>query len=187
MVRFPEISWQVCLLWALMLLVLPLQWLFAAVFSAAMHECGHLLALYLTGERVDSLRIGFFGAEIRTGPLPPDREMICAAAGPAVSLILWLFHPVFPRMALCGLVQGLYNLLPVYPLDGGRMIRCILGGFLADSVNDRICGILRILTGLLLCILLICFLGFREGLPLFLLCSFFLRKIPCKDAGLGVQ
>lgn len=54
------------------------------------------------------------------------KEALCALAGPVGSFSVVLLAEYFPEAALFGLVQGLYNLLPVYPLDGGRILRCLL-------------------------------------------------------------
>ena len=58
--------------------------------------------------------------------MSPIREAICALAGPLGSFSLLLISEYFPEAAVCGLIQGAYNLIPVYPLDGGRLMRCLL-------------------------------------------------------------
>ena len=111
---------------ALGLLILPIEWFLAAIVAASVHECGHLIVL--RGFRVKncSLTIGAGGAQISTGYLLPMQEALCAIAGPAASFLLVLFWRRFPRLAVFGLVHGLFNLLPVFPMDGGRILRCIL-------------------------------------------------------------
>ena len=117
---------RVFLLWALLLLTLPLPWLLAALGAGAFHELCHFLALYAAGTPVRGFQLGPRGARILTGPLDPKTELICASAGPLGSLFLLLFLRLFPRMALCGAFQGLFNLLPIYPMDGGRVLRSAL-------------------------------------------------------------
>ena len=97
------------------------------LFSAASHEAGHLLALTLLGVRVHKLRLTFSGAILETEPLRYSREIIAAAAGPAVNaLLLAAFAATAPVTAFVNLLLLCYNLLPFYPLDGGRILRAVL-------------------------------------------------------------
>lgn len=111
--------------------------------------------------------------------------MFCAAAGPLGSFLFARAMTFFPEASVCALVQGIYNLLPVYPLDGGRIFRCtfsqplnagvemtviilVLGlGFWCAITLDT--GIVSIIPG--------CILAFRS-------CN---RKFPCKEPNLAVQ
>ena len=114
------------LLGAVCVLMLPTNWLFGWLAAVTVHEAGHLAALFCCRVPVREIWIGISGAEISTGYLCPEQELVCAAAGPVCSLMLLLLANQFPVAALIGLVQGSFNLLPVYPLDGGRMLRAIM-------------------------------------------------------------
>ena len=106
-------------------LILPLNVLLSFVLAASIHELCHILALFFFRNTVQEIHLSAFGAEIATGQLYPSQELICAAAGPVGSLLLTLFSKQMPLVALFGLCQGLFNLLPIYPMDGGRMVRSI--------------------------------------------------------------
>lgn len=108
-----------CLLGALWLLTLPLPWIAAFLCSVAIHELFHILAVKLCGGKIYRIRLKAFGAEIETSPLNWWQEMICTMAGPLSGFALLLFARNFPRIALCGLLHSLYNLLPLFPMDGG--------------------------------------------------------------------
>ena len=111
---------------ALAVLVMPL-WLFLSlVIGAAFHEICHYLALNLLGIRVYRISIGPFGAYMETEVMEPGRELLSAFAGPLGSLMLVPFFRWMPGIAFCGLIQGTFNLLPIYPMDGGRILRCLL-------------------------------------------------------------
>lgn len=75
------------------------------------------------------MEIGPFGALIETHGLSLWGECISALAGPLGSFILLSFAQFLPMSAVCGLIQGLFNLLPVYPLDGGRVLSCLFNRF----------------------------------------------------------
>lgn len=173
-----RIEWSGCLLGALCLYLLPLRWVLGAVCAGAVHEFGHLLALRLTGATVYSVSFRGFGAKIETSPLERIQELCCALAGPVGSLSLLLFCNGFPEAALCGLVQGLFNLLPVYPMDGGRVLRCLFSETICDWVAKLV-------------IILLMWLGIWISwawIPaLMLAVGSRCRKIPCKQAKKAVQ
>ena len=97
------------------------------VCAAALHEAGHLAMLLWLRQPVHSLCLGLQGAVLRTGPLRYRDELLAAAAGPAMNLALLLaFSRTLPRFALVNFCLLAYNLLPFYPLDGGRLLRAVL-------------------------------------------------------------
>lgn len=114
-----------CLLWAACLLLLPLRWAIGALLAALIHECTHYIAIYLLGGQVYSVTLGGNGAVMETSPQTARREAICVLAGPLGSFSLLIISEYFPEAAVCGLIQGTYNLIPVFPLDGGRVMRCL--------------------------------------------------------------
>ena len=119
--------------------VLPLVGL-----SALCHELGHLGALRLAGAEVEKLRLTAFGAEIKadTCYLPYGREVLCILAGPAVNLLLALILArIAGDYALAGanLLLGVFNLLPIPSLDGGRALY-LLTSWAADPIAaDQVC------------------------------------------------
>lgn len=115
------------------------------LFSVMAHEAGHLFALAVLRVRVHKLRLTFSGTVLVTEPMRYSREIIAAAAGPAVNaLLLWIFAKTEPQIAFVNLLLLAYNLLPFYPLDGGRILRAALHLlFSADAaeVTEKIvCG-----------------------------------------------
>lgn len=131
-----QLDWCVFLLLALALLVLPLQWLIAVLLAGAVHELGHYAALRICGVDVRELRIGVAGAKMSVGQMGRWQELICALAGPMAGLGFVLLARWLPRTAVCACIQSAYNLLPVYPLDGGRAVRCV-------CVSDRVCRVIE--------------------------------------------
>lgn len=120
------ISGFFCIVIALGLLMLPLPWIFSVVIAAAIHELCHYAAIRLCGGSVVGIQIGFRGAKMNVSGLTSMQELICALAGPVGGFLLLFLARWLPRIAICGCFQSLYNLIPIFPLDGGRILRCFL-------------------------------------------------------------
>lgn len=176
MIRFSS-AWYY--LTAVLLLFLPLKWLLAAVFAAAIHEAGHLIVIAVVGSGVNGIRIDARGIRIDTIVMQTWQEWICAAAGPAASFSLLFLSHMFPRLSVCGVIQGVFNLLPVFPSDGGRMLRCILRWMIPGKA-DIISACLGLLVmGILLIGCLIAAFQWNVGIfPVILWCTmiFGMRK-----------
>ena len=188
-----QITPLACLAAALMLLLLPLRWLSAAFFAACFHEGCHYVALRLCKSRPGKIAVGATGITMQIGDLSCGQELFCALAGPLGSICLIFLGKAFPRLAICGVAQGLYNLLPIYPLDGGRILHCGARLCFSPIQAQRICIGVRYL-----CFLGICFFGLYAtfvlglgplplGVGALLLMKGKKAKYPCKPGVLGVQ
>lgn len=138
-----NISGSACIFAALLCLVLPIRWIMAVVMAALFHELCHIFAVYCVGEGVRSIKVTQKGAVIETTPMKPFQELICILSGPVGSLSLFLLHHIFPRLTVCGIIQGVFNLLPIYPLDGGRALACILGMHFSVQTTQKICDAVK--------------------------------------------
>ncbi|MCD7769143.1 MAG: hypothetical protein LUH36_03360 [Oscillospiraceae bacterium] len=104
-------------------------WPAAAAFLAAglAHELGHLTALFLAGAAVRGVRITACGPVIDySGVLTRRQEAGIIAAGPVAGLLFAVccFITDIPFLRYAGAIALLgtaFNLLPVLPMDGGRL------------------------------------------------------------------
>ena len=97
---------------------------YAFLAAAAAHEAGHVMAIYLVGGRVTGIRLGMCDAKIETRGLGYRHEIFCALAGPGMSVLVCLaLRKAYATCAAISLLLGLFNAMPVYPLDGGRALR----------------------------------------------------------------
>lgn len=129
---------ELCILLALMLLLLPFPWVLACIFAAAVHELCHALAITGMGGQIYALRLGAGGIQMETDSLSPGREMVTALAGPIGSALLLLGARWMPRVAVCGAVHCLYNLLPLFPMDGGRILKNAFALFFPAPLSGRL-------------------------------------------------
>ena len=115
--------------------------------AAAMHECGHLLAIRLCGGAVRLFRLTACGGVIRYA-LPrrsPGREAVIALGGCALGGILAGAAYFLGQPLLCGAstILTLFNLLPIATLDGGRALRAAFGeGAALDLLSHFTLGLL---------------------------------------------
>jgi Zn-dependent protease len=116
--------------------------------SVLLHELGHSVVALRFGIPVRSITLFLFGGVAQMGTEPPSAvsEFFVAIAGPLVSLALAIFfYAAQPLVAgvepLLGLAKylsyinfalALFNLIPGYPLDGGRVFRAIMWAVTGD-------------------------------------------------------
>lgn len=167
----------------LWILILPPAWGMGAILAMAVHELCHLLVIILCGGQICGFRMMPWGAEILTTPMGKGREVLCALAGPVGSFSMLFMAEYFPEAALCGLVQGAYNLLPIYPLDGGRALNLLLGVPISRAMDAFF---MTLLTGICLWLLPI-YRDFSLFLLLSVWMTVFRRKSSCKEPKLAVQ
>ncbi len=120
--------------------------------SVLLHELGHSLVAMRDGVPVRSITLFFFGgmAQISREPPTAGSEFRIAIAGPLTSLglaalfgVLYLLAQPFPELAApsvwlarINLMLGLFNLIPGFPLDGGRVLRAAIWQLTRDSLRS---------------------------------------------------
>lgn len=154
------------------------------LISVILHELGHLLGLLLCGCKPDKIVFHAFGVAINTGKLTFEKMLLTAISGPASSFLLaGLFYFMFPPLFPVNLCIGAVNVIPVLPLDGGRVVHTVL----TKAIGRKSAGIISKLAGIfvgLVAMPLGIYLFFRSGfnVSLLLMAAFVLaeafNKIP---------
>ncbi len=113
--------------------------------TLVLHELAHSLVARAGGLRVSKVTLFVFGgvSQLEDEPKSPGSEFLMAAAGPFMSLLIgagcwvlaiigglvkapeWMLVPL-DYLAIINVALAVFNLLPGFPLDGGRILRAIL-------------------------------------------------------------
>ena len=187
-----QISPSFYLVMALLLLLLPIKWVLCWFVTTTVHEFSHFITLHILGAKVLRVRIGLRGAVMETEPISNHTEIISAAAGPLGGGLLLFLYPISREIFVCALFQTVYNLLPIYPQDGGRILFIILTNCVGERRAHRIMRGVRLTVFSCIGVIIIYLLVVRKDILLAtLLISLFaamgIGKITCKDSEQIVQ
>ena len=162
--------------------------LFACVVA---HEFGHALMARRYGIATKDITLLPIGGMARLEKIPedPGQEIAVALAGPAVNIVIWAVLTVgfgasasltalfsiddlqqgfFARLAAINLFLALFNMIPAFPMDGGRVFRAALAGVLGRVRATQVAAY----TGQFIAFLF-GYLGLVNGNPILLLLAVF--------------
>lgn len=145
--------------------------------SVLIHELAHSVVANKQGDRVRSITLFIFGgvSQISKEPERPGKEFVMSIVGPLSSLflglvfgILWfsvrntssVLSALFQYLSFINFVLAAFNLIPGFPLDGGRVLRSIVWGLTGNlrratrvaSVFGQTVALLLIILGIMLAI-----------------------------------
>lgn len=162
--------------------------LFACVVA---HEFGHALMARRYGIKTPDITLLPIGGMARLDRIPekPREEIMVALAGPAVNVVIWLVltfalgvhsnpgalvsleepsQSFLERLATINLFLVLFNMIPAFPMDGGRVFRATLSGSVgrvkATQIAARTGQVAAFLFG---------YLGLVSGNPILILVAIF--------------
>lgn len=116
------------MLLGLLIFTLRPQEMTALLTAAAVHEIGHWTCLKWMHVPVYGFTVAISGPVLHCGEASNCfGQMAAALSGPVAGIALWAaLRAVWPMCAGLSLFLSLVNLLPIYPLDGGRAIRAVV-------------------------------------------------------------
>lgn len=149
-----------------------------------LHELGHSLTALQFGAKTNAISLSFLGGTAQMSEAgcykliaQPAKALLVWAAGPAVSMGLY-----FALKALAGFLPGIYlsdgamylarlnmalaifNLMPVYPLDGGGILYCLMRFVFSKSVAIRITSVVGIIGSIVFIVAAIYFKAIMLGM-----------------------
>lgn len=136
----------------LLFLWLPVSWVIAIFASVLIHELAHAYVANRRGWQVYGIRVDLFTGSAAVDTNIPERDAIpVVAAGPLSNLLLAIFciplylvfsdtNPILIHflndLFFVNLIMFIFNILPIYPMDGGRLLKDFL--FLKMRNNRRL-------------------------------------------------
>jgi stage IV sporulation protein FB len=127
------------------------------VLTALLHECGHIFYAEKLGYECQKITLMPYGAAALCNieGITLSDEVKLALAGPLVNaalcvgiVALWWFFPetyaYTDTLLYANLGMLLLNLLPAYPLDGGRILRCLIQKWFGEKASNLVP---RLVTG----------------------------------------
>ena len=124
-----------------------------------LHEFGHVLAARGYGIRTPDITLLPIGGVARLERMPrkPSQELVVAICGPLVNVIIAafiylsfgisaVFHPgydflqagnFFQKLMVWNVIMVVFNLIPAFPMDGGRVLRAVFAMFMEYGAATR--------------------------------------------------
>ena len=151
---------------------------------AVIHEAAHICAFIALGAEIKDIELMSFGISAslkNTMELSCKKEMICAAAGPTANIV---FAAAAALLTYCPYVEGAeflvycnaalagINLIPIIPLDGGRIIYFILLDILEVQKADKISKILSLIFLVPLTVFGVWLALYRKNVSVIMICAY---------------
>lgn len=134
------------------------EFLYESIIFAIAHEIGHIISLKFFRVNIEEFKISLFGGNIKilnNNKIKYFQSAIISFSGPLVNLFFCVFFYIFNsffefkfiyNIFVINLVLAIFNLLPFYNFDGGKILSSILLIFLNEKTVNIILTITSIIV-----------------------------------------
>lgn len=143
------------------------EYMFLLLFFIIIHELGHLIIASILNFKIDKIIIYPFGGLTKFNNLintEINKELLVAISGPVIQILLFLFllylynidyinDNVFEKIKLINYSLLYFNLLPIIPLDGSKILSLTFQKFFSFRLSSKTIVIISIVIIILILIL----------------------------------
>ena len=159
------------------------------MFFCLIHEIAHMILGIILKMKPNKLEINPFGFSISFEINNKDKsmkikEVFVSLAGPVMSIVLAMQcqHINFRYIAIeeaiySNILIFLFNMLPIYPLDGGRIIKGLLHIKMGENKAEKLANKISYITTILLTIFCSITVYYFQNFAIFLICIFLWRMV----------
>lgn len=141
--------------------------IFFYIIAVVLHEYGHCVVARYLGYNTSGIVFDLYGAGLRSDSyFDRKHDIIISLAGPFVNILIilivmacwWVFpscYIITKDLVICNVVVMIFNLLPIYPLDFGRVLVAVLGKKIKRQKLLKFSGVLCLLFGIFIFMLFV--------------------------------
>ena len=184
-----RIDLKIFLLLILFYITKQIEFYAIIMFFAIIHELGHLLTGLTLGMKPEKIELKLFGLsvsfkisideynkKIKKANMLEVKKIIIALAGPITNLLIILLANFIhindeqkSMLIYSNLLLILINMLPIFPLDGGRVLKGLLHVILGKNKAERYSNKISFITLILLTILASILILYIKNIAIFLI------------------
>ena len=164
--------------------------------TATLHEYGHFAMAKILGYRVDGVVYSLYGVGLKTNNVYKVKDdILVSLAGPVVNVICiiisiclwWVFPTTYYftyEFVISNIVIMIFNLIPIYPLDGGRILLAVLSKKYKPKKILKISSIFCVILGMVFIGLFIVSLFFAVNYSMLFIGVFLLLNSIINDSNM---